>query len=266
MNRRDGIARSTPLLVLVVVLLATAAATLATRQAAAQPAPLLVATASDLRPAFEAIGTLFQEGTGQQVVFVFGSSGMLTQQLEAGAPYDVFASADPSYIDALQEKGRVIPLTRGVFALGRIVLAVRSGSAIRLQRMEDILQPSVRFVTMANPDHAPYGMAARQALRAAGVWEQVKQRIVYADNAAVAVRFLETGSADAGIVPLSLAKAAGLDYTLIDVDLYDPLQQMLVVVQNSKQDKVGREFLAFVNSPPGQEILSAYGYVLPGEH
>jgi molybdate transport system substrate-binding protein len=252
-------------LVLLVIIVVAVLTVFMARQAVAKPSPLIVAAASDLRPAFEAIGALFEKSSGQQVVFVFGSSGTLSQQIAAGAPYDVFASADPAYIDTLQQQGRVLPATRGVFARGRIVLAVRSGTALHLQKLDDLMQPPVRTVSIANPDYAPYGAAGRQALQAAGLWEKVQGRVVYADNASTSVRFVQTGDADAGIVALSLAKDAGLDYALIDSALYDPLQQTIIALSDSKQERRVREFIAVVNSPQGRQILSDYGYLPPGD-
>lgn len=233
-------------------------------QVVAKPSALTVAAASDLRPAFEELGAVFEKSTGRQVVFVFGSSGMLARQIEAGAPYDVFASADPAYIDALLAKGRLVPATRRIFALGQIVLALRPNSGLHTETMADVLQPSVRTISIANPDHAPYGAAARHALQAAGVWENAQQRIIYADNAAVAVRFLETGNADAGIVPLSLAKAAGLDYKPVDPALYDRLQQTIVAVPNGRQAEAAQEFITFLEGPQSSQILDNYAYMLPG--
>src|ERR1044072_125697 len=139
---------------------------------------LTVAAASDLTPVFEELGREFESANKTKVVFVFGSTGMLTRQIENGAPFDMFAAANVSYIDELEQKGLIIPDSKTVYARGRITFWTPPDSNLRLENIRDLARPEVQSVAIANPDHAPYGLAARQALETAGIWEQVKPKLV----------------------------------------------------------------------------------------
>ena len=126
----------------------------------------------------------------------------MAQQVEQGAPVDLFAAADVLRIDALEAKGLILPDTRKVYALGRIALWTRADSPLRLERLEDLLRPEVQRIAIANPDHAPYGVAARQAMQSAGIWEKLQDRLVLAENAQQTLQYAQTGNVDAAIVPL----------------------------------------------------------------
>ena len=246
----------------------SAPATATTPDVAAAPAgddALLVAAASDLQFAFKAIAALYQQQSGQQVIVTFGSTGTLSQQIENGAPYDLFAAADESYINGLTAKGLTIPETQQLYAQGRIVLAVNKQSGLQLTDLKQLVDASFRQVSIANPDHAPYGKAAMQAMQAAGVWEQVKPRLVYGDNVTQALQFIQTGNAPAGIVALSVASVPEVSYTLIDARLHDPLNQKLTVLKRSRLADAARAFIAFVNGSQGRPIMKKYGFALPGE-
>jgi molybdate transport system substrate-binding protein len=149
---------------------------------AGEPVALTVSAASDLGPAFRKLGSLFEAETGIKIVFNFASTGQLAQQIEQGAPVDVFAAADAARIGALASKGLVISDTVKAYAVGRIVLWTLEGSPLRIERVEDLLQPEVQKIAIANPDHAPYGVAARQAMQSAGIWDPVQDRLVLAEN------------------------------------------------------------------------------------
>jgi molybdate transport system substrate-binding protein len=157
------------------------------------PAPLTVAAASDLTAAFEELGRDFESATKTKVVFVFGSTGMLTRQIENGAPFDLFAAANVSYIDELDQKGLIIPDSKAVYARGRITLWTTNESTLRLQGIEDLARPEVQRIAIANPDHAPYGLAAKQALQSAGVWDRVQPKLVYGDNIRQTLQYAQTG-------------------------------------------------------------------------
>src|ERR1041385_1673399 len=143
---------------------------------------ITVAAAADLTPAFEELGREFEAATKTKVVFVFGSTGLLTRQIENGAPFDLFAAANVSYIDELDQKGLIIPDSKTIYARGRITLWTTNESPIRLQGIADLARPEVQRIAIANPDHAPYGLAAKQALQSAGVWDRVQSKLVYGDN------------------------------------------------------------------------------------
>ncbi len=248
----------------IVLALALAAARAEAAQPAAIPA-LVVYAASDLDLAFREIKPLFEKVTSARVTLVIGSTGNLAKQIEHGAPADVFFAANESFVDDLRAAGAVIPQTRTLYAQGRIVLAVPKKSVIAVRELVDLLKPEVRRVAIANPAHAPYGRAAREALERAGVWERVKPKLVYGENIRHTLQFVETGAVEAGIVALSIADAPGITYAPIDPKLYAPLNQVAAVVKRSPHPDLGAAFIQFVTGAAGRPILKRYGFLLPGE-
>ena len=206
---------------------------------------------------------LFEAETGQPVVFTFGSSGNLARQIENGAPVDVSAAANVASVDDLQLKGLIVAGSQQLYAQGRVVLAVNRDSGVQAEWLEDLLQPAVTHVALANPDHAPYGLAAKQALQSVGLWEALQPKLVYGENVRQAMQFVQTGNADAGLVALSVADMPELSYTLVDPGLYQPLHQVIAVVQGTSHEAVAHRFIAFVNGPQGQAILRRYGFLPP---
>ncbi len=237
------------------------------RPPAPQPITLTISAASDLTYAFQEIGQRFQAETGHQVVFNFGSSGQLAQQIEQGAPVDVFAAANAGFIDELEKEGLILPDTRQIYGQGRIILWTRADSPLTITRLEDLARPEVRRLAIANPDHAPYGMAAREALQAAGMWEAVQPKLVLGENIRQALQYAETGNVDAAIISLSLSlPAAGGEqgrWTLIPAELHRPLDQTLAVIKTTPHEAAARAFAVFVTGPQGREILSQYGFIQP---
>jgi molybdate transport system substrate-binding protein len=229
------------------------------------PGPLIVSAASDLMPAFQELGALYQQQTGTPVVFNFGSSGQLAQQIDQGAPVDLFAAANVSYVNDLAAKGRVLPDSVQRYARGRLTLWMRADSPLTVETPEDLLKPEVRRVAIANPEHAPYGLAARQALQAAGVWEAVQPKLVLGENVRQTLQFAETGDVDVAIVALSLSVTSNGRWTLIPETLHAPIDQALAVVTGSPRQAQARAFAAFIVGPQGRSILRKYGFVLPGE-
>ena len=226
---------------------------------------LMVYGASDLAFAFREISALFEKVAGTKVVLVFGSTGNLAKQIEHGAPADVFFAANASFVDDLQSKRSVIPETRQLYAQGRIVLAVPRGSTLGIERLEDLRRADVKRVAIANPEHAPYGRAAQQALQASRVWDALRPRLVYGENIRHALQFIETGAVDAGIVALSVADTPAIRYVPIDPALHAPLNQIAAVVKRSTQPELALAFLQFVNGPEGRPIMKRYGFLLPGD-
>ncbi len=225
--------------------------------------PLTVYAASDLALAFEEIVPLFQRASGDSVRVVLGSTGNLTQQIEQGAPADVFFAANVSYIEQLRGKDLIAPESQRLYARGRIVLATSERSGIRVQSLTDLLKPEVRKVAIANPAHAPYGLAAREAMQAAGVWTQVEPKLVLGENIRQALQFVESGAADAGIIALSLAQSPGIVTAPIADSLHRPIDQAAAVIRSSQNAEAGAAFIAFVVGPEGQTIMMKYGFVLP---
>jgi len=221
---------------------------------------LHVAAAADLIPAFEEIGRQFEASNKIKVVYSFGSTGLLTRQIENGAPMDVFAAASVDFIDQLEQKSLTIPDTKAVYARGRITLWIPKGSVLKVEKINDLLGNDIKRIAIANPDHAPYGMAAREALQTAGIWDSVKPKLVYADNIRQTLQFAETGNVDVAIVALSLSKPSDGNWTLIPEELHKPINQGLAVIRGTKNEQAARAFAAFIIGPEGQGILGKYGF------
>ena len=221
---------------------------------------LTVAAASDLTPAFEELGREFEAIHKTKVVFMFGSTGLLTRQIENGAPVDLFAAANVSYIDVLDRQGLIIPDSKVIYARGRITLWTPDESNLRLQGIADLARPEVMRVAIANPDHAPYGLAARQALERAGVWDRVKPKLVYGDNIRQTLQYAETGNVEVAIVALSLSLPSNGRWSLIPEELHEPIDQGLGILKTTKNEKAARAFAEFLNGPQGQAIMKKYGF------
>lgn len=224
---------------------------------------ITVAAASDLTPAFEEIGRAFESTYKTKVVFVFGSTGMLTRQIENGAPMDLFAAASMSYIDELDQKGLVIPDSKAIYARGRITLWTPSDSTLRLEDIKDLTRPEVTRIAIANPDHAPYGLAARQALESAGIWESVKPKLVYGDNIRQTLQYAQTGNVEVAIVALSLSKESHGRWSLIPEELHKPLDQGLGIMKSTKNEQSARAFATFLTGPQGRAVMEKYGFTFP---
>lgn len=223
-------------------------------------AELTVAAASDLTPAFEAIGREFESTHKTKVTFVFGSTGLLTRQIENGAPFDLFAAANVSYIDQLEQKGLIVPGTKSVYARGRITMWTTANSAVKVEKIQDLARPEVTRIAIANPDHAPYGQAAREALEHAGIWETVKPKLVYGDNIRQTLQYAETENVEVAIVALSLSAQSNGRWVLIPEELHKPIDQGMGVIKSTKNEASARAFIEFVNGEKGREILKKYGF------
>ncbi len=226
---------------------------------------LTVAAAADLAPAFEELGREFQPTHKIKVVFSFGSSGLLAKQIENGAPMDLFAAANTDYIDQLDKQGLIVPDTRTIYARGRITLWTRKDSPQRIEKISDLTRPEVKRIAIANPDHAPYGMAAREALQRAGIWDSVKSKLVYGENIRQTLQYAETGNVEVAIVAQSLSLQSDGQWFLIPEELHRPLDQALAVIKGTKNEREAREFAQFVMGPQGREIMRKYGFTLPRE-
>jgi molybdate transport system substrate-binding protein len=224
------------------------------------PPELTIAAASDLTPAFEEIGREFETSEKIKVVFVFGSTGLLTRQIENGAPFDAFAAANESYIDQLEQEGLIVQGTKTGFARGRITIWTTADSTLKLEKIEDLEREDVHRIAIANPDHAPYGQAAREALENAGVWETVKPKLVYGDNIRQTLQFAETGNVEVAIMALSLSVQSKGRWILIPEELHKPINQGMGVIKSTKNESSARAFSDFVNSDKGREILKKYGF------
>lgn len=236
-----------------------------TRVVAADPPTLTVFAAADLAFALRDLVPRFEKAVGVKVALVLGSTGNLARQIEHGAPADVFFAANETFVDELVAKGAVIPQTRALYAQGRIVLATPKAFGPRLADLRQLTDPRVRRVAIANPQHAPYGKAAEEALRKLGLWDSVRPKLVYGENIRHTLQFLQTGAADAGIVALSVVGVPEIDWVPIDPTLHAPLNQVVAVVRRSGRPELGVAFVQFVNGGEGRQVMKRYGFVLPGE-
>lgn len=228
---------------------------------------LTVSAAADLIPAFEELGALFTAQTGVAVNFNFGSTGQLAMQIEEGAPVDVFAAANQSFIADLDEAGLVFSDTVRLYAQGRITIWTPADSELYFNDISDLAQPGITRIAVANPEHAPYGVAAREALQSAGLWDDLQPRLILGENVAQTLQYAETGNVDVAIVALSLSIAAGDKgrWILLPSELHNPLNQALAVIRSTPYEEEARQFALFINSETGRPVMRHYGFILPGE-
>jgi molybdate transport system substrate-binding protein len=224
-----------------------------------------VAVAADLKFALDDLSSEYHKQTGITVAPTYGSSGNFFMQLQNGAPFDVFLSADVDYPRKLESSGFAEPGTFLQFATGRIVLWARPDSSLDLSRgWRALLDPSVKNIAIANPQHAPYGRAAIAALRYAGIYEQVQTKLVYGENISQTAQFVQSGNAEAGIIALSLALSPAMQGGKrwdIPAESYPPIEQAAVVLKLAKDKGASRAFIAFLMTDLARKTLERYGFV-----
>ncbi|TVR90368.1 MAG: molybdate ABC transporter substrate-binding protein [Spirochaetaceae bacterium] len=225
---------------------------------------VLIAAAADLRFALNDIVTLYLEETGIEVTVNYGSTGLMTQQIENGAPIDLFLAADLSFAQRLYEgghsSGEPVP-----YALGYLALAVPEGGVLpNLADIRELSDPRYEVIAIANPSHAPYGTAAFRFLEGAGLLEELRPRLVYGENVLDTLRLVQTGSADLGLVAAAfLPNARDFHGVLLEPERYEPLLQTAVLTNGGANIEGGRQFLEFIMSPVGAEVLSRYLFGIP---
>jgi molybdate transport system substrate-binding protein len=236
---------------------------------------LTVAAAADLNYALKDLVTQFQKKTGNPVTLSFGASGSLFAQIESGAPYDLFFSADEDYPKRLAAAGLVESGSLRTYAVGHLVLWVSNLAGLDHDHLMDsphlvadvLLQPSIKRIAIANPQTAPYGRAAMSALEHLGVKEKVVGKLVYGENVSQAAQFVQSGNAHAGLISLSLALSPSMKdsgrYWELPADSYPELRQSAVIVSASKHKKAAQAFLDYVTSADGAVVLRQYGFRLP---
>jgi len=229
---------------------------------------IAVAAASDLSSVFPQVAAKFEQETGRKVRVTYGSSGQFFLQIENGAPYDLFFSADLQYPRRLAAEGLADSKTIQLYAAGKIVLYVPNGSALdAAEGLRVLLSPRLNRVAIANPAHAPYGRAAVEALKSAGLYEEVKSKLVMGENVSQAAQFVQSGSAGAGIVALSLAlspamRSAG-HFAELPLSGYRPLEQAAVILKSSRNRAGAEQFLAYLRRPETAALLARFGFTLP---
>jgi len=228
-----------------------------------------IAAAADLSSALKEIGDRYEKKTGVKINLSFGASGALTQQIQNGAPFDLFFSADMDYPRQLARSGDADGASLYEYAVGKLVLWVPADSALDVERqgMNILLDPAVKKIAIANPQHAPYGRAAEAALKHAGMYDRVADRLVMGENISQAAQFVESGNAQAGFVALAHAVAPVMrgkgKYWEVPADFYPPLAQGVIVLSHSKRQKEAADFLAYIKTKEVNELLQKYGFTLP---
>ena len=228
--------------------------------------PRRIAAAADLAPAMKDLLVLHRERTQREATVTFGSSGLLARQIEQGAPFDVLFSANVAFVDRLINQKLGVAGSRALYARGRIVLWSKAGGIRPPDSLRDLTDARFKRIAIANPEHAPYGLAAQQALQKLGLWESVRDRLVFGENISQTLQFAQTGNAEVAIVALSLAIATPQgSWALLDEQLHQPIDQGLMVVAASADVPGASVFTALVTGTDGRAILQRYGFVLPGE-
>jgi molybdate transport system substrate-binding protein len=236
----------------------------------AAPPPLRVAAASDLADSFAEVGDAFTKETGQRVSFSFAATGLLAKQIAEGAPFDVFAAANVAFIDDVVRAGACYGDTQARYATGRLAIWTKDGVPAAAS-LADLAGPAFVHVAIANPDHAPYGKAAKQALEKSGAWAGVGKKIVYGENVQQTLQFAQSGNAEAAIVADSLALAAeGGHASPVDSGLHAPIDQAIVACKGAasaggKMEPMARRFAQFVASDAGSAILAKHGFGPPSD-
>jgi len=231
---------------------------------AAPAAPLRIAAASDLQTALPVLGERFTKQTGIALSLTFGASGQLTEQIRAGAPFDVFLAANQSFVKQLADEGDVRPDSVHPYAQGSLVLAVHPEVSESAQALADLAKPAVKKIALANPATAPYGAAGKQALERAKLWATVEPKVVQSESVRQALQFVETGNAEAGLVGKSIARASR-KVRVLDVDraLYDPIVQGLGIVVRTRRADDAKRFCDFILGVEGQDGLAEFGFIRP---
>jgi molybdate transport system substrate-binding protein len=240
----------------------TTAASSTTTLPAVPQGDFIISAASSLKAAFTELGTLFEKNTGVKPTFNFAASGVLQKQIEAGAPVEVFASASPKQVDALNKESLVDASTTATFAGNEIVLIVPAASTLGITGFADLTKPEVKKVTTGDPATAPHGVAAIEILTSLKLLDQVKPKLVYSANAAQTMDYVVRGEVDAGIAFLSDAK--GNDKVKIvataDQASYTPVKYVITVVKGGKSAASAKAFIDLIMSADGQTILATHGF------
>lgn len=233
----------------------------------APPEPVRVAAAADLAHAFAELGPAFSgQGSPQtDLKLTLGATGLLARQLAQGAPFDLFLAANVDYVNRAVAAGACDGSSVARYARGRLVIWSKGNDGNELTP-SSLADRHFKHIAIANPDHAPYGKAAREALTRAGVWGTVSARMVYGENVQQAFELAKSGNAEAAIIGLSLviAEKEG-SWTVVDEELYTPIEQALVVCNHGANVAGARRLKAFIEAPAGRAILRKYGFLLPGE-
>ena len=235
---------------------------------AAHAEKITVAAAADLKFAMDEIVTTFRlANPGAEVDVVYGSSGKFHTQIQQGAPYDLYFSADIGFPRALAIKGFAASKVKP-YAVGRIVLWSANLDASKMT-LASLTDPKITRIAIANPKHAPYGKRAEEALRASGLWEKVEPKLVYGENIAHTAQFVQTGNAQVGVIALALAVNPELSrkggYWLIPDQLHQPLEQGFIITRRAAGSALARRLADYMNTKVARAVMNRHGFMLPAE-
>ena len=235
-------------------------ATLCQRSAQAADREITVAAAANLIEVAQTLGSEFEAQTKIHPIFSFGSTAQLATQIENSAPFDVFMAADAEHVDKLDHEGLLVPGSNAVYAVGVLALWIPPSSKAQVNKVEDLAAKDVRVIAVANPQLAPYGAATVETLQHAGVWDQVKANIVYAENIGMAKQYGTSKNADAVFTAYSLVLKEAGHVIQVDEALHQPIVQKLGVIARSQHRDWAQWFTSFVLTGAGRAILVRYGY------
>ena len=228
-------------------------------------ARLTIAAAASLNPAFDQIAVGYEEASGETLILSFASTGALAEQLRNGGPFDVFAAADAQHVDELIEEGVLQGSTRTIFAYGQLVILISPDFEGTISNPTELVDSDVKRIALANPEHAPYGLAAEQALKALGVWDCIKDKIIMGETVRQAATFVQTGNADVGLVARSVVTPGVDTYISIPGDLHDPIEHVAAARADSAHLAEAMQFLGYLSTPEARSILGDLGFQLPDE-
>jgi molybdate transport system substrate-binding protein len=229
---------------------------------------MTIAAAADLKFAMDELVLTFKKSNPNDgVSVIYGSSGHFFAQIQHGAPFDMFFSADIGFPRELAKAGLATGDPKP-YAFGRIVLWSSTMDATKMT-LASLADPRIDRIAIANPKHAPYGKRAEEALRAAGVWDKVQPRLVFGENISQTAQYVSTGNAQVGIVALSLAVNAELaskgGYRLIPDKLHQPLEQGYITTKRAASNPTAKRFSDYMSSKPARAAMTKFGFVLPDE-
>ena len=228
---------------------------------------LRIAAAADLQFVLPDLASQYEKQTGAKVAITYGSSGNFFAQIQNGAPFDLFLSADLDYPKKLIQAGFADSDSLQTYAAGRLTLWLPPDSPIDpASGLKTLLDPRIQKIAIANPEHAPYGRAALAALQSVGLFDQVKSKLVFGENISQAAQFVQSGNSQAGLIALSLALSAAMKNGKrwdIPLDSYPSMEQAVVILKSSPNKKAALSFLAFLKSPQSRATFDRYGYAAP---
>jgi molybdate transport system substrate-binding protein len=233
------------------------------QQAPESGGTLTVAAAANLTDVFSEVGPAFKAKKGIDVVFSYGATAELTQQIDNGAPFDVFAAADSEHIDFLVARQKLVAESRAIYAKGQLAVWIPSGEQSSVQDLKALAAPTIRYIATAQPKLAPYGQAAIEALAKANLWVPLQSKIIYANSISMAKQQAATGNADAAFTAYSLVLHERGAVLKVDPALYQPIEQALAMVSSTSNMRNAKEFRSFLLGPEGRAILAKSGYLLP---